>query len=168
MHLGHTALAETVWEHCGLEKVIFIPAWQSPHKPDDAPAPAADRLAMLELALKGRAWAEISRWESAEYFAGSFGSGVELCWLLGADQWMKLRTWAHPEKLASLLTFLVFPRDGIEISPQPGLRYELIDFRAPHPASSSAVRAIVRAGGALDGWVDPAVADYITSHRLYR
>jgi len=67
-----------------------------------------------------------------------------------------------------LLTCLVFPRDGIEISPQPGLRYELIDFRAPHPASSSAVRTIVRAGGALDGWVDPAVADYITSRRLYR
>jgi nicotinate-nucleotide adenylyltransferase len=179
VHLGHTALAETVWEHCGLEKVIFIPAWQSPHKPDDAPAPAADRLAMLELALKGRAWAEISRWEieqptpsyswqTAEYFAGSFGSGVELCWLLGADQWKQLRTWAHPEKLASLLTFLVFPRNGIEIGPQPGLRYELIDFRAPHPASSSAVRTIVRAGGALDGWVDPAVADYITSRRLYR
>ena len=38
----------------------------------------------------------------------------------------------------------------------------------PMPVSSSAVRARAAAGLPLAGWVPPAVAGYIESHRLYR
>lgn len=178
VHLGHTALAAAAREHGGLEKMIFVPAWQSPHKQDqNPPAPAADRLAMLALALADTPWAVVSRWEidrdgpsyswlTADHFAEAAGPDVELCWLLGADQWAKLHTWAHPEKLAASLIFLVFPRGPTPIEPRPGFRHETIDFH--HPASSTAVRAAARAGRPLDGLVAPAVAEYIREHKLYR
>jgi nicotinate-nucleotide adenylyltransferase len=178
VHLGHVALAETAWRRGGLERVVFLPAWQSPHKQDEAPpAPAVHRLAMLRLALAAAPWAVVDAWEidrggpsyswqTAEHFAGAAGPEVELCWLLGADQWARLHTWAHPEILAARLTFLVFPRGGTPVEPRPGVRHECIDFR--HPASATAARAAARDGRPLDGLVGPEVADYIRRHGLYR
>jgi nicotinate-nucleotide adenylyltransferase len=177
IHLGHTALAAAAYERCGLENVVFIPAWQSPHKLEaNPPAPAGDRVAMLELAVAGLPWAEIDRseierggpsysWETADHQRERAGPSVELCWLLGADQWAQIDRWAHPEKLAAGLTFLVFPRGAVSIDGRPGFRHQVIDFR--HPASSTAVRAAVRGGQPLDGLVAPAVAEYIREHQLY-
>lgn len=178
VHLGHTTLAAAAVNRCAVQKIIFIPAWRSPHKQDrDPPAPAAARLAMLRLAVADAPWAEISGWEieraapsyswqTAEHFAALAGHGTDLCWLLGADQWAALHTWARPDILAARLTFLVFPRGLEPVVPRPGFRHETIDLR--HPASSTAVRAAVRAGQSLDGLVAPAVAAYIDRHRLYR
>ena len=177
VHLGHTTAAAAARARCGLEKVVFIPAWRSPHKQDrDPPAPAADRLAMLRLALADAPWAEVSRWEldraapsyswqTAEHFAGLASPGTDLCWLLGADQWASLHTWARPDILADRLTFIVFPRGPEPILRRPGFRHEVVDVR--HPASSTAVRAAVRAGQPLDGLVAPAVAAYVREHGLY-
>jgi len=178
VHLGHVALAETAWRRCALERVVFLPAWQSPHKQDEAPpAPADHRLAMLRLALAATPWAVVDAWEvdrggpsyswqTAEHFAGLAGPEVELCWLLGADQWARLHTWAHPEKLAARLTFLVFPRGETPVEPRPGVRHQFIDFR--HPASATAARAAACDNRPLDGLVAPAVAGYIRRHGLYQ
>lgn len=177
MHLGHTAIASAAHDRCGLEKVVFIPAWRSPHKLDrDPPAAARHRLAMLRLALAGCRWADISRreidrgrpswsWQTAGHFAAATGPDVDWYWLLGADQWATLHAWSRPEKLAALVTFLVFPRGDEPVLARDGFRHEVVDCR--HPASSTAVRAAVRAGRPLDALVAPAVAGYIRDHRLY-
>lgn len=178
VHLGHTSLAAAVVNSCAVQKVVFIPAWRSPHKQDhDPPAPAADRLAMLRLAVAGIPWAEVSGWElerampsyswqTAEHFATLAGPGTELCWLLGADQWAALHTWARPEMLAALLTFIVLPRGPETIRPRPGFHHEMVNVS--HPASSTAVRAAVHAGRSLQGLVAPPVAEYIREHGLYQ
>jgi len=177
VHLGHTTIAAAAYARCGLEKVIFIPAWQSPHKQDqNRPAAPADRLAMLRLAVAGLPWAVVDAWEigrggpsyswqTAEHAARMAGPDTELCWLLGADQWAVLHTWARPEILADLLTFIVFPRGPDPILPRPGFRHEVVDIR--HPASSTEVRAAAYAGRSLKELVAPAVAAYIREHRVY-
>ncbi|MFN0130327.1 MAG: nicotinate (nicotinamide) nucleotide adenylyltransferase [Verrucomicrobiales bacterium] len=173
VHLGHTAMAEAARTQANLEKIIFLPAAQSPHKTDsDPPAPAVHRLAMLELALADLPWAEVSRWEidrpgpsyswkTVEHCAAVAGPNIELCWILGADQWDVLLAWSHPEKLAALLTFLVFPRGDTPVLPRPGFRHQPVICR--HPASSTAARA----GQSLDHLVAPEVAAYIRKHALY-
>ncbi len=183
MHRGHLALAAAARRQGHLEKVIFLPAWRSPHKlAGPGPAPAADRLAMLRRATRRLAWAEVSSWEvdrgrlsyswqAAEHFAAmqradpSPAASRPLCWLLGADQWDHLETWARPARLAELLVFLVFPRDGIPILAKPGFVHHVIDVR--HPASSTAVRAAARRGEPLAELVPAAVAEYIARHGLY-
>jgi len=170
-------MAEAARAQGDLAKVIFLPAARSPHKTDLAPpAPAAHRLAMLELALADLPWAEVSRWEidrpglsyswrTAEHYAAVAGPSIELCWLVGTDQWESLLTWSHPEKLAALLTFLVFPRGDTPVLPRPGFRHQPVLCR--HPASSTTARAAARTGQPLDHLVAPEVAEYISKHRLY-
>ena len=52
-------VAQAACEEAGLERLFFIPAAQSPFKPDTTPAPAAERLRLLRLALAGRSHYEI-------------------------------------------------------------------------------------------------------------
>lgn len=182
VHLGHLALAAAAREQAEVSKVIYLPAWRSPHKLAGAgPAPAVHRCAMLELAVAGRPHEEVSTWEiererlsysweTAEHFTTLLREqgppGARLSWLLGADQWEKLDTWAHPSRLAKLLVFLVFPRDGYAIYPRPGFIHQ--ELQAHHPTSSTAVRAAVKSGAPLEGLVPPAVATYIRQHGLYQ
>ena len=59
VHLGHLLVAQAAIEELGLDKLFFIPAAQSPFKPDSRPAPASLRQQMLRLALAGRTNCEI-------------------------------------------------------------------------------------------------------------
>ena len=53
IHLAHLAVAEEAAEALGLERVLFVPAGEPPHKPGRPISAAADRLAMVELAIAG-------------------------------------------------------------------------------------------------------------------
>ncbi|HUP55307.1 MAG TPA: nicotinate-nucleotide adenylyltransferase, partial [Methylomirabilota bacterium] len=53
IHVAHLAVAEAARDALGLERILFIPNRQPPHKPDQAVTPAADRLAMVEAAIAG-------------------------------------------------------------------------------------------------------------------
>ena len=53
IHVAHLAVAEEAAEVLGLECVLFVPAGEPPHKPGRRITPAADRLAMVELAIAG-------------------------------------------------------------------------------------------------------------------
>jgi nicotinate-nucleotide adenylyltransferase len=59
IHLGHLLVAQAAAEEAGLERLFFIPAAQSPFKPDTAPTPAAERLRLLRLALAGKNHCEV-------------------------------------------------------------------------------------------------------------
>src|SRR5208282_1367068 len=59
VHWGHLLVARAAREEAGLDRVFFIPAAQSPFKPSAQPAPAAERLRWLRLALAGDTAAEV-------------------------------------------------------------------------------------------------------------
>ena len=40
VHLGHLLVAQAAMEELGLDRLFFIPAAQSPFKPENQPAPA--------------------------------------------------------------------------------------------------------------------------------
>jgi nicotinate-nucleotide adenylyltransferase len=63
VHLGHLLVAQAAVEELGLDKLFFIPAAQSPFKPDSKPAPAFVRLRLLRLALAGKTNCEIDEQE---------------------------------------------------------------------------------------------------------
>src|SRR3979409_518329 len=54
VHLGHLLVAQAAYEELQLSRLFFIPASQSPFKPESNPAPAAARLRLLRLALVGQ------------------------------------------------------------------------------------------------------------------
>jgi nicotinate-nucleotide adenylyltransferase len=53
VHLGHLLVAQAAREELALNRLFFIPAAQSPFKPDRTPTPANERLRLLRLALAG-------------------------------------------------------------------------------------------------------------------
>ena len=174
VHRGHLFIAERAVEACGLDRVIFVPCWKSPHKRGEEISESKDRVAMLEIATEDYDWAEVSRWEvsreeasyswkTALHFAAELGDDAELCWIVGTDQWEVIEKWARPEVLATLVTFIVFPRGGI--ADEDGFRMVPVD--ASFDASSTEVRRRVRAGEAVGELVEPGVEEYIDERGLY-
>ena len=124
---------------------------------------------MLTLATAGVEWAEVSEWEvsreeasyswkTAQHFAEELGEDTELFWIVGTDQWQVIETWAKPEVLAKLVTFIVFPRGGVA-EEKEGFRRVEVD--ASFDASSTEIRQRVRAGEAIGDLVVPEVEVFI-------
>jgi nicotinate-nucleotide adenylyltransferase len=89
---------------------------------------------------------------------------AQLFWLMGADQWRALPRWKEPERLAALVQFIVFARDG-EPEPHPGWTMDFLT--GTHPASATAIRQALAAGQTKLPWLDPAVEDFIHQRGLY-
>ena len=56
VHIGHLFVADEVRLRFGYDRVVFVPASQSPHKSERPGASAEDRLAMLERAIDQEAF----------------------------------------------------------------------------------------------------------------
>ncbi len=178
-HLGHLAIARAAMEQAGLDRVIFLPCRQSPHKAQSPGASGEQRLEMLRLATEEWAWAEVSAyetgrpppsysWQTAENFAREY-KGAKLYWLMGADQWAGISKWARPERLGELLTFIVFPRSRVHPTPRENMRAIFLD--GEFHVSSTAARALVAGNASLDvltQLLPEPVASYILSKGLYR
>jgi nicotinate-nucleotide adenylyltransferase len=172
-HNGHLFLAHRAVERCGLERVIFLPARQSPHKVGAPVASDAARLEMLRLATDRLPWAEVSSWEierpppsfswqTAQHFA-EVHPGARLCWILGVDQWQALHTWGRPDILADLLHFIVFPRHGIAPAPNPPFRGEFLTDAME--VSATKIRSQLRDGQPVAHLLPPCVMDYLDRHK---
>jgi len=177
VHLGHLLVAQAAIEELGLDKLFFIPAAQSPFKPESRPAPAAARLQLLRLALAGRTNCEIDGQEiqrgGVSYTVDTLRgyrerfSKAEFFYLIGADHAAKLDKWREAGELAKLAEFVVIPRPGEPAAkfPQPFRGRILKGF--PVEISSSQIRARVKAGLPVDHLVPPFVADAIRAAKLY-
>ena len=179
IHNGHLQIAADARQALGLDQVRFLPCHISPHKQDVRSTPPADRLEMVRLAIADLPWAVADdhdlvcpqpaySWRTAEEMAGRF-PGAQLFWLMGADQWLALPRWQHPERLAAAVEFIVFARDG---TPEPPAdpTWKLHFLPGSHPASATAIRAGLAAGDENEtcAWLPPAVAGYIRQNGLYK
>lgn len=174
VHNGHLQVADTAREALDLDLVLFIPCRQSPHKEEGTVASEEDRLEMLSLALEDKIWAGVSEvemllpppsysWITAEAMHDIYPDS-RLFWLMGADQWAVIQSWARPRYLAELVEFIVHDRGGAA-RPQPGFRAHFI--QGDHPASASAIREGMPESFEF-GWLDPKVERFIREHGLYR
>ena len=63
VHNGHVMIARSALEELKLDRLIVMPAAQSPFKPNQQLAPAEARMEWLRLAFAGEPKVEISSWE---------------------------------------------------------------------------------------------------------
>jgi nicotinate-nucleotide adenylyltransferase len=120
VHLGHLLVALAAREELALTRLFFIPAAQSPFKPESKPTPANERLRLLRLALAGKSWCAIDEQEikrggvsytidTVRDYTRRFPA-AELFYLVGADQPQQLSKWREAAELARLVEFVVMPR----------------------------------------------------------
>lgn len=176
VHLGHLELARCARDAAKLDRVIFMPCWQSPFKNRTVGA-AQQRFEMLQLAIEDLGiteWAEVSdfeisrpepsySWQTATHFrSDDEDHEVEWNWILGTDQWQQLESWAEPEKLRELLSFIVMTRNGDQVDKKEGWRHLAVPF--DHPASSTRIR---NEFAEHMNWLSPAVAEYCQQNSIY-
>ena len=178
VHCGHLLVAQAAMEELNLSRLFFIPAAQSPFKPESQPAPAAIRLRWLRLALAGECRYEIDPQEilrgGASYTIDTVRdyhrrfAPAELFYLIGADHIPQLPQWRAADELAQRVEFVVVPRPGEPAAeaPSPFRVQRLKGF--PLGVSSSQIRARVKAGRPIEGLVPAAVAEAIRNAQLYQ
>lgn len=178
VHLGHLLVAQAAREELGLDRLFFIPAAQSPFKPGNTPAPAADRSHLLRLALAGNAWCEIDEQElhrggvsytidTLRDYARRFPA-AQLFYLIGSDHADKISSWRDAHELARLAEFVIVPRPGEKQAPVPKPFRGRILKGFPLGLASSQIRSRVKAGQGIDHLVPEAVAEAIRNGRFYQ
>ena len=177
VHLGHLLVAQAACEEAGLDRLFFIPAAQSPFKPDTAPSPAAERLRLLRLALAGKNHYEIDEQElkrggisytidTVRDYARRFPQ-ARLFYLIGADHASSLPKWREAAELARLAEFLAIPRPGqADAAFAPPFRGRTLKGW-PLDVSASQIRERVKLGRRIDHLTPPAVAEAIHNYHLY-
>ena len=180
VHLGHTMVARAALAEVELDQLFIIPAAQSPFKPEQSPASAADRLAWLRLAFGDEPRCEIDAQEieragvsytidTVRDYAARFPE-AELFYLIGADHVPTLPEWREAAALADAVTFVVVPRSG-EL--ETGVAEFPLSFRGtvlrgkPAAISASDLRKRLRAGESIENFVPPAVAAALNVKHCY-
>jgi nicotinate-nucleotide adenylyltransferase len=172
IHHGHLILAREAMEQLGLDRVVFIPAAQSPHKLTRQPAPPAVRLSMVRVAVAGERGFECDGSET-EREGPSFtvdtveawrvkAPGDELFYLIGEDNVRELPTWRRYEELRGMVQFVVFGRDASA----PPHEFPCVKRRVD--ISATEVRKRVAEGRSIRYLVPEAVREIIEALRLYQ
>lgn len=178
VHLGHLLVAQAALEEFALDRLVFIPAAQSPFKPGTVPTPARLRSRMLRQALAGTTRFDVDELEiergGISYTIDTVRAfesrhpGASLFWLIGADHVAALPRWREAEAMAAGVEFLVIPRPG-EAPPELPAPFRLHHLRGwPLKVSASEIRERVSQGLPVRHLVPSIVAETIERECLYR
>jgi nicotinate-nucleotide adenylyltransferase len=109
-----------------LERVLFVPAGQPPHKNTESISPAADRLAMAERAIAGNesfAVDSVDIDRPAPHYTATLlpefevrFPGCSLWLLIGGDSMRDFLSWHAPEEIVRRCRLAVLPRPGAAIN----------------------------------------------------
>ncbi len=174
VHDGHLTIAKEAVARFDIDRVLFVPAANPPHKLHGAAAPYEDRVRMLELACAARPRFEVSLIEAGTARSYSIdtierlhaaGAGP-LAFLIGADAFAEIRTWHRWQDVVATVEFLVVTRPGARYQIPEGARVHPLDG-LELPVSSSEIRAEI-ARGRFDVPVPEPVIRYIREHGLYQ
>ena len=123
IHNGHLAIARQTRTILALNRILFIPTGDPPHKQAGALAPARHRYEMVRLAIADDpAFAltdiEVARQgksysiDTVRELQRQQGPGTALFFVIGLDAFIDLPTWREPEALLDACSFVVISRPG--------------------------------------------------------
>ena len=182
-HVGHLLAAVDALEALALDRLVLVPSGQQPLKVGEVTATPAQRLAMVRLLAGDQPSLavdpiEIERGglsftvDTLAAYADRYPS-AERFFLVGADVLTTFDKWREPERVLALARLVVLRRAveggrpvAVPRGPAGAEPLELPTRRVD--VSSTEVRARVRAGRSVRGFVPEAVAAYIASEALYR
>jgi len=176
IHLGHLLFAETARESLALDRIVFIPARQPPHKAPKHLLPGAVRFELVQLAVRDHpafVASDIELQRPGKSYSIDTAKALRqqlpkaaLFLLIGQD--MLSVPWLAWKELQRLCTVVVARRPGSrKASGARQARVKWLDM-PQIDISSSDIRRRVAAGGSIRYLVPAAVAREIQQRGLYR
>lgn len=186
IHYGHLMICEYIKEEMGLDKVIFIPTGNPPHK--ELELSAEDRYEMVRLAISPNPDFEISDIETTRIKMSYTVDTIrelkkiykeeKLYFLIGLDSLFQLKTWMKIGDLSQEIEFVVALRPGYldreEVNKEIdflrenfGTKINLI--KTPlYEISSTDLRDRIHEGKSLRYLIPKKVLDYIEESGFYK
>ena len=188
IHNGHLMLGRQAYREYHLDQVWYMPSGQPPHKKGNHITAAADRCAMVSLAVEKEPGLFLSEFETSR--EGTTYTAItlsllreerprdEFYFIIGADSLYEIEGWYHPERIMAMAGLLAAPREY-------GKAVRTLDEQIEHlrltynarigrlhcgevDISSHEVRQAVKEGRDVGDLVPPAVLCYIRGHHLYQ
>lgn len=186
IHYGHLIAAEWAKDEYNLNKIIFMPAAEPPHKNIDEVLDKNYRYNMVKVAIGDNPDFEISDYEmkksgksytfaTLNYFKTIYPHS-QLYFIIGLDSLLNIDTWKNVEELFNLATFLVATRAGYNLeknhpiySKLPKYAWDKISFyKIPEIGiSSSNIRQRVREEKSIKYLIPDVVEKYILENNIY-
>ena len=121
IHMGHLILAESAFEQAGLDKILFMPLKNPPHKDKSTMISDNHRVNMVSLAIEGNPHFDLSKLEierkGTTYTVDTLriltneNPDINYYFIVGADSFLMMEKWKNPKELFELATILVADRD---------------------------------------------------------
>lgn len=181
-HIGHINLVKEVCSRLGLEEMLIVPTFNSPHKPNPL-TDYEDRAAMCKLAFKG----SIIRISDMERQLGGNGysldmirafkekypqKGVKFFLVIGGDMLFEFTTWFRYESVLKECNVVAVAReedsyaDMCEEAAALG-RIKVLNLPVTQ-VSSTEIREKLKNGEDVSDLLTEEVANYISRHGLYQ
>jgi nicotinate-nucleotide adenylyltransferase len=185
IHFGHLAMAEEVCWQLDVARIFFVPAAQQPLKAWKHVASAADRLAMVRLAIEGNpsfAGCDLEIRRGGRSFTVDTlttlreeSPDAEWIFVAGADVLRDLPRWHAIDRLFDLCRFAIVTRPGHPIALDqlyqalPAARGRVSEVGGLHlDISATDLRERLAQGAPVRYQMPDAVVDYIQQHGIYR
>ena len=179
VHNGHLEIARESLLQFKLDRVLFIPAAQSPLKEHSPRTSDKERIDMLELTISRDERFEICldeierggvsySFETANSVQQRFPES-QLFWILGGDQAQQLGQWRNIKTLAKTVEFICLPRNGEELSKfslPPDVHLHMLDIPLMK-ISSTQIRQSLKDSPDSNPLLPESVIKYIKSKNLY-
>jgi len=186
VHYGHLFLAENAMEQLNLDKILFMPSKNPPHKKKQDLVSDMQRIEMVRLAVYENPHFEISTIEfdreGITYTADTLtiltheNPDTEYYFIVGADSLFMMQDWHTPQIIFNLCTILAAGRDRVpenQLAKQMKYLRDTFDARIIQlnmptiEISSAVIRKRIAANKTVRYFVPKEVMDYIAKHRLY-
>lgn len=186
IHYGHLMICEYIKEEMGLDKVIFIPTGNPPHK--EIEVSAKDRYEMVKTAISPNPDFDISDIETTRvklsYTVDTIRELKEiykeekLYFIIGMDSLFQLKTWKKIKDLSSEIEFVVAKRPGYldDEKINREIKYlkenfgtKIILVETPlYEISSTDLRDRIKKGKSLRYLIPKKVLNYIEESEFYK
>ena len=190
IHNGHLAVAEEAFVQFKLNKVIFVPSGDPPHKQTEDIVAPEERYLMTVIATASNPAFVVSRMEveregpsytidTVKVLKNEYGKNCEIFFITGADAVWEILTWKDPEKLSNLCSFIAATRPGYNLAKfkklhvlpeselEPGMPKVYVMEVPALAISSTDIRGRIKDKRPIRYLVPEGVANYIHKRGFY-
>lgn len=188
IHIGHLILGERAYDQLGLDRVVYMPAGNPPHKRErEGRATNEERLEFVRRAIDGNPHFAVSdremKQEGLSYTYRTLeGLRAEnpdeiYYFIIGADSLFDFDDWKEPQRIADNCVLAAATRDHAtreeldlrirDLNDRYGAKIELLDTDTID-ISSHQIRSRIEKGRSVRYFVPDPVIEYINERGIYR